>query len=275
MSVLVAGRVDCTVGAVLVAMLLFGSGCSTGTDAANPLEDDGSAGPVSPMTPQRDGEVYVLPETLPPGYAYVSTEIPTVDTHVTFVGAVVAANDAQAFRVSVRWSTRPDTSGAEEDRPADPPATRVAGRDVHVNDRFARVPITDETDVWLSFEMSIEELPDGLFESVVSSLVEVDEAEWRALLAELSDQQLAFDNAELAGLCEDVISDFADGEPSPSTTEELAAAQFVTENRILEGLVFEDGRILHRGEEVGSYRVIERPGNTFAIESAEWCYPGS
>lgn len=182
-------------GALLVAVLLFGAGCSISTDAVNPQDDDVSAGAAASMSPQSVGEVYVLPETLPPGYAYVSAEIPTVDSLVTFVGAVVAANDAHTLRVSVRWRTRPDTSGAEEDRSAEPPATRVAGRDIHVydRDRAARVPITDETDVWLSFDTAVGELPAGLFEPVVSSLVEVDEADWRARLAELSGQQLAFD----------------------------------------------------------------------------------
>lgn len=70
-----------------------------------------------------------------------------------------------------------------------------------------------------------------------------------------------------------MISDFGDGEPASSTTEESAAAQFVTEHRVLEGLVVDGGKIFHRGEQVGSYKVVERPGNTFAVESARWCFP--
>lgn len=228
------------------------------------------------MSARSAAEVYVLPESLPPGYTYVSAESPTADSHATFVGAVVAADDSHTLRVSVRWRARPDASGAVEDGPAEPPASRIAGRDVYVYDldRTARVPFTDETDVWLSFDTAVGELPTGLFESVVSSLVEVDEAVWRALLEGVGQPVLAFDDAAFAGLCEDLINDFAEGEPAPSTTKESAVQRFVAENRVLAGLVVEDGKILHRGEQVGSYRVVELPGDTFAVESAEWCYPG-
>jgi hypothetical protein len=70
-----------------------------------------------------------------------------------------------------------------------------------------------------------------------------------------------------------MIADFADGEPSPSQTEKEAAAQFVAEHSILEGLDVQEGKIFHRGEQVGSYRIVKRPGETFSVESAEWCYP--
>jgi len=86
-------------------------------------------------------------------------------------------------------------------------------------------------------------------------------------------ERLAFENPEFSGLCEDMIADFAEGEPSPHSTKEQAAAQFVAENSILDGLEVVDGAILLRGESVGSYQVISRPGDTFAVETATWCYP--
>jgi hypothetical protein len=84
---------------------------------------------------------------------------------------------------------------------------------------------------------------------------------------------LAFEDSQLAGGCEDTTAEFAEGEPSPSSTEQEAAAQLVAENKILEGLELVDGVILLRGEQVGSYQVVARPGGTFAVESAMWCYP--
>jgi hypothetical protein len=89
-----------------------------------------------------------------------------------------------------------------------------------------------------------------------------------------SDPALPFENPELAGLCEDLINDFAEGEPSPAATEEEAADLLVTENSILRGLEVRDGKVFHLGQQVGSYQVVERPGDTFAVESAEWCFPG-
>ena len=79
---------------------------------------------------------------------------------------------------------------------------------------------------------------------------------------------------ELAGLCEDQIVDFVEGEPSPFTTEQEAVDRFVAENSILRGLELVDGGIYLRGRPVGGYRVISRPGDTFAVGSANWCYPG-
>lgn len=86
-------------------------------------------------------------------------------------------------------------------------------------------------------------------------------------------EPLAFENPKFAGMCEYTISDFARDKPSPHSTEEQAAAQFVAVNFVLEGLEVVDGAILLRGEQVGSYDVISRPGGTFVVESAEWCYP--
>ena len=90
----------------------------------------------------------------------------------------------------------------------------------------------------------------------------------------VEDPQLAFEDPELAGLCEDVINDFGEGEPAPAATEDEATALFVTENRILEGLDLVDGAILLGGERVGSYQVVPRPGGTFAVESGTWCFSG-
>ena len=84
---------------------------------------------------------------------------------------------------------------------------------------------------------------------------------------------IPFEDPQLVGLCEDMQADFAEGEPSPSASEEEAAAQFVKEHSILEGLDVGDGKIVYRGQQVGSYRIVERPGGTFAVESAGWCYP--
>lgn len=84
---------------------------------------------------------------------------------------------------------------------------------------------------------------------------------------------LRFEDPDLAGLCSDLDADFAEGEPSPATTEEEAASLLIAENSILDGLDVRDGKILHRGQQVGSYQVIERPGGTYSVASAEWCFP--
>jgi len=86
-------------------------------------------------------------------------------------------------------------------------------------------------------------------------------------------EPLAFEDPVLAGLCEDMISDFVEGEPSPHSTEAQAVARFAVEHSILDGLDLVDGTILLRGGRVGSYRVVSRPGDTFAVASAGWCFP--
>ncbi len=84
---------------------------------------------------------------------------------------------------------------------------------------------------------------------------------------------LPFEDPRLFGLCEDMIADFAEGEPGASSTEEEAVAEFVDANWVLRGLVVEDGKIYHLGEQVGTYDIITLPEDTLAVESAEWCYP--
>lgn len=273
MTQLVRDRAGLTAAALLLAVLLLGQACSSSPDPVD-VGEDMPAAPVPMLTPQSESEIYVLPESLPAGYSYVAVELPTEDTHVTFVGAVIAADGVNTMRLSLRWRSRPDLSGTAEDRAEEPPGTQIAGREVYVYEtqRTARVPFGPGTDVWLSFDAPFEELPARLFDRIVASLVEVPQQQWEGLLLQL-DEPLAFDDPELAGLCETLINDFVAGEPSSSPSVEAAAAQFVLANQILEGLIVQDGRIMHRGEQAGHYRVVERPGNTFAVESAEWCYP--
>ena len=133
-------------GVLLVAVLLLGQACSNSADSVDVGGDetDAPAAAAPMLTPETESEVYVLPESLPAGYHYVSVELPTQDTHPTFVGAVVAADDLNTIRLSLRWRNRPDLSGAEEDRVEEPPGTQVAGRQVHVYEsvRTARIPFT-------------------------------------------------------------------------------------------------------------------------------------
>lgn len=84
---------------------------------------------------------------------------------------------------------------------------------------------------------------------------------------------LPFEDPALAGLCEDGISDFAEGEPSPFTTRREAERNLLEEYAILKGLDIGDGTIRLRGEVVGGYTIVERPQGTFAVESTHWCYP--
>ncbi len=85
---------------------------------------------------------------------------------------------------------------------------------------------------------------------------------------------LAFEHPDLSGLCESVIADFAEGEPSPSATEQAAIDVFIQESSILKGLNLADGVIQLNGERVGTYKIVDRPGNTYSVESAEWCFTG-
>ena len=270
---LVCDRAGLAADALVPTGLVLGQACSSSPDPVD-VGEDMPAASAPMLMPQNESEIYVLPERLPAGYSYVSVELPTEDTHVTFVGAVAAADDVNTIRLSLRWRQRPDLSGTEEDRPEEPAGTQVAGREVHLYEeqRTARVPFGPGTDVWLTFDAPFEELPAGLFDRIVGSLVEVPQQQWERLLLQL-DEPLAFDDPELAGLCETLINDFVEGEPSPSPSVEAVAATFVLDNQILEGLIVQDGRILHRGEQVGRYSVVERPADTFAVESAEWCYP--
>ena len=82
-------------------------------------------------------------------------------------------------------------------------------------------------------------------------------------------EPLAFEDPQLAGLCEDSIADFAEGEPAPSSTEQEAVAQFVAEHKILAGLALVGGTIFLREQRVGTYQVVDRPGGTLAVESGE------
>lgn len=168
----------------LTIILVVVTGCSTSADPGGSEVDTLSAEPVEPLAAQNGGEVHVLPESLPAGYTYTAAEGPTTNTHPTFVGAVTAADGTHTLRISLRWRTRPGPPGVEEDRPAEPPVSTVGGRDVYVYDSIgtARVPFTEETDVWLSFDRSVGELPDGFFSALVSSLAEVGESEWQALV---------------------------------------------------------------------------------------------
>lgn len=89
-----------------------------------------------------------------------------------------------------------------------------------------------------------------------------------------SNVTLAFEQSDLVDLCEDVIRDFAEGEPSPWRTEQQALEAFIDESSILEGLDLSDGIIELRGEQVGTYDLVERPAETYEVASAQWCYPG-
>jgi len=89
-----------------------------------------------------------------------------------------------------------------------------------------------------------------------------------------SNVTLAFEQSDLVDLCEDVIRDFAGGEPSPWRTKQQALDAFVDESSILEGLDLSDGIIELRGEQVGTYDLVERPAETYEVASAQWCYPG-
>ncbi len=86
---------------------------------------------------------------------------------------------------------------------------------------------------------------------------------------------LPFESLSLAGLCEDSIADFADGEPAPSSTEAEALAEFIQEHPTLRGLDLGDGVIMHREQQVGTYNIVDRPEGTVAVESGEWCFPAS
>jgi hypothetical protein len=77
---------------------------------------------------------------------------------------------------------------------------------------------------------------------------------------------------ELAGLCESRSVTFAEGEPSPFLTPGAALADLAAANTGLEGLELTDGRIMLGDETVGSYQLIDRPEDTFAVERAQWCY---
>ena len=92
---------------------------------------------------------------------------------------------------------------------------------------------------------------------------------------EVLSRQLRFDDPDLAGLCESVENDFAEGEPSESESPDEAARTFVNENSILEGLDLSDGQIRLRGQIVGTYQVVERPDATFAVTRGEWCFADS
>jgi len=123
-----------------------------------------------------------------------------------------------------------------------------------------------------------EDLDCPALEDGLASALELDAATDILLTADLSrlpegEAALPFENPEFAGLCEDLINDFGEGEPSPATTEEEATQLLVAENSVLRGLEVRDGKVFHRGQQVGSYQVVERPGDTFAVESAEWCFP--
>ncbi len=84
---------------------------------------------------------------------------------------------------------------------------------------------------------------------------------------------LPFDDPGLQGLCENMTADFAVDEPSPWGSPEDAAAGLVEENPVLTGLELSDGEIVLRGEQVGSYVVVERPDDTYAVATPQWGYP--
>lgn len=90
----------------------------------------------------------------------------------------------------------------------------------------------------------------------------------------VAESRLEFESDELAGLCESMLADFAAGESSPHETEQQAVDQFESDHAILDGLTVSNGTIRLREARVGEYRVVGRPEGTFAVESAQWCYPG-
>jgi len=90
---------------------------------------------------------------------------------------------------------------------------------------------------------------------------------------EVRRQEIRFDDPQFVGLCESMESEFAEGEPSPYSTADEAVAGFVAEHAILQGLVVEGGTITYRGKPVGSYQLVERPGDTFVVASGDWCFP--
>lgn len=146
---------------------------------------------IQSLRPQSDAEVYVLPDSLPSDYVYVSAEPPSADTHPTFAGLVLARRGAHTLRITIRWPTRPGDTGAIEDSAAAPLLSEVAGQDVYLsrNDRTARVAMTEETDVWLTFDRVVGDLPPEFFESLVGSLTIVSETKWLSLVESLVESE--------------------------------------------------------------------------------------
>jgi len=84
---------------------------------------------------------------------------------------------------------------------------------------------------------------------------------------------LPFDDVTLRGTCTDVTFDVPTDEPTEFGTPEDAAADFVAHEQVLDGLEAVDGKLLLRHEAVGSYDIVERPDDTFAVVAAQWCHP--
>lgn len=110
-------------------------------------------------------------------------------------------------------------------------------------------------------DLNCPALEDGL-----ASALELDQAADILLPSAASEPPdreptLPFENPELAGLCEDLINDFGEGEPSPATTEEEAAAAelLVAENSILRGLEVRDGKIFHPASRSAATKSLNGP----------------
>lgn len=77
----------------------------------------------------------------------------------------------------------------------------------------------------------------------------------------------------LAGLCSDLDTEIAEGEPGLDTAEQ-AIDEFVADgDDFLADATIEGQQIMYEGEPVGRLSVSSLPAGGYLVTSAEWCYP--
>lgn len=77
----------------------------------------------------------------------------------------------------------------------------------------------------------------------------------------------------LAGLCEEMIVEVAEGEPGLDTEDEAIDTFVASGGEFLSDATFEGQQIIYEGEVVGRMSVSSRPAGGYVVTSAEWCYP--
>lgn len=144
------------------------------------------------LGPLDAAEVFVLPVPLPAGFEFDTAEPPSASTHPTFVGAVTMRGDIGSVRLSLRWTDRPGWLDVDESSAGDGTPVERGGRTVYTWDdeysgKSLRVPITTETNVWLTFDTAVSELPGEVVDELIGSLQEAPEQDWLALVRSLTE----------------------------------------------------------------------------------------
>ena len=162
----------------LVLVAAIGSGCSSGANG-EPANADNPQVDRSYLTPGGTDEVYILLSELPGGFAYVSAEAPTSDTHPNFAGAFTIASDNESVSFSIRWTRRIDLD-VEEDRSSQGPPIEIAGVTVfaHPDGRVIRLPYTAATDVELLLDQAFKDTSPDLLASLIGAIKPATETEW-------------------------------------------------------------------------------------------------